>query len=217
MVDLPSSVLGPQAFGDSFSGKVTHLGLGVEPRDSETKYEIRGTKKTIFVSFCSNFDLYKDADRVTNVLLSAAREMEDFNFIFHVPSSFQRPVDDLANVVCETQVPVFKILETAAVAVTHGGNGGVKESIFFKVPILVVPFDFDQPGNAYHVEKNGAGLVISPREITKQNARNSLEQLIEEPRFLSQITKLSNRMRQEDVSVPYVDELKAHIESRRNA
>lgn len=217
MIDLPSVVLGPQALADSASGKVTHLGLGVEPRESEAEYEIRDDKKIIFVSFGSNFDLYEAADRVTNVLLSAARNMEELNFIFHVPAAFERPVDRPVNVVFATQVPVFKILEKAAVVVTHGGYGGIKESIFFKVPMLVVPFDFDQPGNAYHIEKNGVGLVLSPREITKENARNSLEQLIENSQFRSQITELGSRMRQADISVRYVDDLKAHIEARRDA
>lgn len=217
MIRLPSVVLGPQLFTDSKNGQVTHLGLGVGIRETEPDYDLGNGKKIVFVSFGSNFELYDGATRITTLLVSVAQQMSDYFFIFHVPSEYERPAECPTNVVFETHVPVLKILEKAAAVITHGGHGGVKESIFFRVPMLVVPFAFDQPGNAYHVEKSGVGLVLPPLEVSKQKVLDGLRELIENPRFRSNIEDLADRMRREDISVQYVDELEKHLAARRDS
>lgn len=59
-----------------------------------------------------------------------------------------------------SRVPQLRVLEIANLFITHGGLGGIKESIFYKVPMLVYPLDlhYDQNGNALKVEHHGIGL-----------------------------------------------------------
>ncbi|GAB3640258.1 glycosyltransferase [Spirosoma arcticum] len=64
------------------------------------------------------------------------------------------------NVMFFSRVPQLKVLEIADLFITHGGLGGIKESIHYKVPMLVYPLDpyYDQSGNALKVEHHGIGL-----------------------------------------------------------
>ncbi len=58
------------------------------------------------------------------------------------------------------RVPQLTVLQHAAVHITHGGLGSVKESIRYGVPMLVYPLDahYDQPGNGLKVAHHGLGL-----------------------------------------------------------
>ncbi|MFC3811767.1 glycosyltransferase [Lacihabitans lacunae] len=58
------------------------------------------------------------------------------------------------------KVPQLQVLKIADLFITHGGLGGIKESIYYKVPMLVYPLDihYDQCGNALKVEHHGIGL-----------------------------------------------------------
>ena len=60
----------------------------------------------------------------------------------------------LENAYFFSRVPQLKVLEISDLFITHGGMGGIKESIYYKVPMLVFPLDlhYDQSGNALKVE-----------------------------------------------------------------
>jgi UDP:flavonoid glycosyltransferase YjiC (YdhE family) len=66
----------------------------------------------------------------------------------------------IENIIFFSKVPQLKVLEIADLFITHGGLGGIKESIYYKVPMLVYPLDphYDQSGNALKVEHHGIGL-----------------------------------------------------------
>jgi MGT family glycosyltransferase len=54
--------------------------------------------------------------------------------------------------------PQLDLLDRAAVMVTHGGMGTVKECIVRGVPMVVFPIDHDQPDNARRVVHHGLGV-----------------------------------------------------------
>jgi len=70
------------------------------------------------------------------------------------------------NVTIEKWLPQVEILETASLAVIHGGMGTVKECIYYGVPMLVLPLDRDQPSNARRVVHHGLGVMDGIKEIT---------------------------------------------------
>jgi len=51
-----------------------------------------------------------------------------------------------------------EILDMASLAITHGGLGTIKESIFYGVPMIVFPVRYDQPWNADIVCHHGLGI-----------------------------------------------------------
>lgn len=56
-------------------------------------------------------------------------------------------------------VPQSYLLRFCSVFITHGGINSIKESIQAAVPMLVVPLEVDQPGNAAKIVHKGLGLA----------------------------------------------------------
>lgn len=84
-------------------------------------------------------------------------------------------------------VPQLAVLGETDVFITHGGNNGFNEALFFGVPMLVVPVFGDQHMNGTTVERLGLGATIrSPfapnvstdlSHVTGARIRNGLERI----------------------------------------
>jgi UDP:flavonoid glycosyltransferase YjiC (YdhE family) len=64
------------------------------------------------------------------------------------------------------QLPQVAMLRHADVAVHHGGNNSVQESLAAGVRQVVLPFSTDQFSNAADLERIGAACVLSPNDAT---------------------------------------------------
>ena len=62
-------------------------------------------------------------------------------------------------------IPQIRVLSKAAVHITHGGFTSVRESIETEVPMIVIPFDADQPGNAARIVYHNLGVRVLPNEL----------------------------------------------------
>ena len=78
-------------------------------------------------------------------------------------------------------VSQFKLLQHPAIAmaIVHGGTGGITEALYNRVPIIVVPFGFDQIGNAARVQSAGAGIALQQSELTPAVVRDSVERILD--------------------------------------
>lgn len=118
--------------------------------------------------YCSFGTFYTGSNKtllqfVTN-LLEAISTVPDVQLVCSVNGlvveTLQATYAALPNVHFFRRVPQLVVLQHAAVHITHGGLGSVKESICYGVPMLVYPLDmhYDQPGNGLKVEHHGLGL-----------------------------------------------------------
>jgi MGT family glycosyltransferase len=76
-------------------------------------------------------------------------------------------------------LPQVSLLERAALAVTHGGNNSVTESLLFGVPMLVLPFSTDQFTGAAAIEKAGLGRVLDPNAASADQLRLAAQALLQ--------------------------------------
>jgi zeaxanthin glucosyltransferase len=76
-------------------------------------------------------------------------------------------------------LPQVALLERAALAVTHGGNNSVTESLTCGVPMLVLPFSTDQFAGAAAVEHAGVGEVLDPNAVTVAELRSTLNSILQ--------------------------------------
>ena len=64
------------------------------------------------------------------------------------------------NLIVKNRISQVVVLKQASLFITHGGMNSVSEAMVHGVPMLVIPFVFDQPVNARQVEKPGVGKVL---------------------------------------------------------
>lgn len=71
-------------------------------------------------------------------------------------------------------LPQVRLLASARLAVTHGGNNSVTEAIGQGVPLLVLPFSTDQFAGAAAIERTGTGRVLDPNSATVEQLASAL-------------------------------------------
>jgi zeaxanthin glucosyltransferase len=74
--------------------------------------------------------------------------------------------------------PQLEVLKRASLMITHGGVNSVVEALHQGVPLIVVPFVFDQPGSGARVARCGAGVVIKRSSLTKNKLRETIQEVL---------------------------------------
>ena len=75
-------------------------------------------------------------------------------------------------------LPQVTLLSRAALAVSHGGNNSVTESLAAGVPLLLLPLSTDQFAGAAAIEKHRLGEVLDPNGADAGAIRSSAERLL---------------------------------------
>jgi UDP:flavonoid glycosyltransferase YjiC (YdhE family) len=157
----------------------TFLGPSIDltRTESEFPWEWLSDKPIVYMSLGTNTHLYKSSE---HVLVTAARGLcacRDVQLVVHEAGS--RPATLPKGVVVSRRVPQLRMLERAAVFVSHGGLGAIKEAIHFGVPMIVFPMTEEQRVNAATVQRLGLGIAASPEEVSEASIASQLEQLVQ--------------------------------------
>ena len=171
--------------GDSFGPDYTFVGpmLDFDRQDAITdeQLQLSGEGPLIYVSMGTIFNdqpgfyracLEAYADAPFRVLISIGDKV-DRSMLGPVPRNIQ----------LREYVPQLAVLKQASLFITHGGMNSVSEALANAVPLLVFPQHGDQHLVAAQVERTGAGLRLSPSDITAQRLRELSDSVLLEPRF----------------------------------
>ena len=71
------------------------------------------------------------------------------------------PIPD--NFIVRLEVPQLALLPRVDLFVTHGGINSVQEGLYFGVPLVVAPQQFEQMFNGRQVVAHGAGIMVNDR------------------------------------------------------
>jgi glucuronosyltransferase len=65
---------------------------------------------------------------------------------------------------------------------THGGLLGVLEAVHSSVPIIGIPFFFDQPRNILKLVEQGSGILLDYESMTEDVLYNAITTIINNSR-----------------------------------
>lgn len=91
--------------------------------------------------------------------------------------------------------PQLEVLEKADIFITHGGLNSVTESLYFGVPMIVIPFITDQPINAKQIETLNLGKRLEYKTITYKLLRNTTLEVLNNPNIQSNISNIQKQMK----------------------
>jgi MGT family glycosyltransferase len=141
-------------------------------------YVSLGTLFTTDAALYRNFfEAFRDLD--CQVILSLGT---------NVPVESLGPVP--SNFLVQPHVPQLEVLQRAAAFVTHGGMNSVSESMYHRVPIVVIPQMSEQQVVGRRVEELGAGLFLAQNEATPEKLRLSVQRLLAEDSFRQQAARV---------------------------
>lgn len=90
------------------------------------------------------------------------------------------------------------VFPKASVIIHQGGSGTTGEALRAGRPMLVVPYGWDQPDNAYRIERLGAGLHLPRSKYTVETATAAVKRLLDNPQFSANSTKLASHIQREN-------------------
>ncbi|HEX8493237.1 MAG TPA: glycosyltransferase [Pyrinomonadaceae bacterium] len=94
--------------------------------------------------------------------------------------------------------PYGEILPRAAAIVHQGGVGTTGQAMRAGVPMLVVPFNHDQPDNAMRIARLGVGRSLTRNHYKAKRVAAELNQLLSEPRYARKAAAVGQVVRSED-------------------
>jgi MGT family glycosyltransferase len=155
---------------------------------------------TAFVRTC--FEAF--ADHPMHVVMSVGKQT-DIAQLGPIPANF----------VVRAAVPQLEILQRAQVFITHGGMNSVHEGLFYGVPLILIPHQFEQLFNARCVAARGAGYLIAAQlkrqPITADTLRKALASVLAKPRYQAAAQELQRALRATGGYRQAADELQAYL------
>ena len=215
---IPEIVLCPQEF--DIPGRIWN------PRNANCQtfyaepslFETRGEKTSshenvsidkplLYCSFGTQTLRYPEAAQVFANIVEAVSRIAGCQSIISWSNnrSLLSSVDPSPNVQFVQNASQLEMLKMSSLFITHGGLGGLKESIMCGVPTLVVPFDMDQPNNAARVEHHRLGYRCSPSECNPAMIRDMVIALLSDKDVLCRVGHMRSVFWKYEFSAPASD------------
>jgi MGT family glycosyltransferase len=93
-------------------------------------------------------------------------------------------------------VPQLQILERCKVFVSHGGMGGINESMFYGVPMLLLPKTIEQQINARRIEELGAGIDLKTQDVSPAQIVDGVAKLLSSNSYVEATKKISQSFKE---------------------
>lgn len=81
-------------------------------------------------------------------------------------------------------IPHTPILKRSSIVVNHAGHGIVSKAITYGVPMVLLPWDRDQPGVANRAEKLGVARVVPREQANPEEVRQAIIAVLENNKYL---------------------------------
>nr|MBA2732304.1 glycosyltransferase [Acidobacteriota bacterium] len=119
-----------------------------------------------------------------------------------------------AGIVAFDYAPYGQILPRAAAVVHQGGVGTTGQTMRAGVPALIIPFNHDQPDNAFRIARLGVGRTISRMKYTAANAAREIDIMLTDKSYAEKAAAVGRQMQSEDGARTAVDEIENFIKAK---
>jgi MGT family glycosyltransferase len=92
-------------------------------------------------------------------------------------------------------LPQTSVLPHVDAVITHGGNNTVTESMWFGLPMVVLPIFWDQHDNAQRVHERGHGIRLQTYSLTAEALRSALDRALTDATLRARASAAGERLR----------------------
>jgi MGT family glycosyltransferase len=101
-----------------------------------------------------------------------------------------------ANFLAAPSFPQLEILPGTDVFLSHGGMNSVMESLYFGVPLIVVPHIHEQQVTAERLSELGLGISIDQSAVTAETLAAAVDRVFREPAFSQRARQMGQQVRE---------------------
>jgi MGT family glycosyltransferase len=151
-------------------------------------------------------DFYKQS-------ISAALQLKR-RAILLIGDPVNMPAEPLPDgIVAFEYAPYGQILPRAAAIVHQGGVGTTGQALRAGVPMLVVPFNHDQPDNAMRIARLGVGRSLVRKQYTAKRVAAELNQLLSNPEYARKAAEIGQVVKSENGASAAADAIESALGS----
>ena len=185
-----------QPFSKTFGETFRFVGtcLGERASQSLSDWQLLDNEPLVYVSMGTLFNLEPE---LYGNIFEVLKKMP-YRVVASVSSELSRSAwgEIPDNWILKPYVPQLKILPRSILFISRGGMNSVSEALYFGKPLLIVPYLLEQAIVARRVADLGAGLALSPREVTPQKLRETINQLLFNPEYAAAARELGAGLRE---------------------
>lgn len=103
-----------------------------------------------------------------------------------------------SNAIVTNYVPHSLVLKQASIVVSHAGHGIVSKSLYYGVPMVLCPWDLDQPGVAARAKALGVAKVVRRANVSPETVRHAVTTVLNNPKYRETASRVSARLKTTD-------------------
>lgn len=84
--------------------------------------------------------------------------------------------------------------QSSSIVINHAGHGIVSKAMTYSVPMMLLPWDRDQPGVAARAKKVSLAQVVPRSNANPQEVREAVAALFDDPRYREAAIHHSRRL-----------------------
>jgi MGT family glycosyltransferase len=111
--------------------------------------------------------------------------------------------------------PQLALLARAAVFLTHGAGGGLREGAWHGVPMVAVPQTYEQEILSAHLETQHGGVMLMPAEVNREALRSAMTRAMAGPEIQQGAARLAEASRAAGGAVRAADAILAFVAKRK--
>lgn len=116
-----------------------------------------------------------------------------------------------ANFTVDRHVPQLEVLEHASLFITHGGMNSTMESLYYGVPMVVVPQMNEQKANGMRVQELGLGRHLGTDETTVETLRGTVSDVAGSSETKQNVARMQEAIRGVDGPRVAADTVEARL------
>jgi hypothetical protein len=105
-----------------------------------------------------------------------------------------------ANALVERFVSHAAVLKRSCLLVSHAGHGIVTKALYYGVPMVLVPWDRDQPGVAARAAALEAAEVIARHDLTDLRLSAAIDRVLGNSRYQEKAAAMASRLQARDAA-----------------
>uniref|UniRef100_A0A336MSB5 UDP-glucuronosyltransferase n=1 Tax=Culicoides sonorensis TaxID=179676 RepID=A0A336MSB5_CULSO len=153
----------------------------------------------IYFSFGTMVKLNNNKDEMISKFLNAFKDMP---YKVLMKNNLILNSNDTNKIMTSNWFPQQEVLahKNIKLFITQGGLPSIQESVYYGIPLIVVPFLADQFDNAAIVEEKGIGKAINAKDLSVATIKKTIKELIQNPKYKQNVLNLSQVVKDEQVS-----------------
>ncbi len=130
----------------------------------------------------------------TNLLKHIIEALKNTSFVSVVATAGRIRINSSSNIFVADYLPGLKVIEQASAVICNGGNATAYQALSLGVPVLGFPSNADQFFTMASIQRNGAGILLRPVEVSKEKIKQAVNNIVYNKKIKNSAEKLAKEI-----------------------